>query len=298
MLRRAFSFRAQLRLVQHCAWLEVGTASSMKPLSTVRTEVESENRRRTTLFFPYDNLAWSRMFFRILLFCWMALGRTAILQAGPTRFIHEFAQVGDGGGSRFVFLVQNQNTGQVTIELEFFKDDEKVLTLTIGNTTASSFEFLAPVGGTLKIETSGSSTTAQVGCARLTAAGSVGAPLLFEIIVDGNLMTQAAIESTRPLRVFDLFMRSCSGTNSGIALGTITGVNVCLTLQKYQGEEVATTTVQVAGQGRLIQFLTELFPEAGEIDGSIPRETSGPVTVIALQQTGLLLGTLPFIGDF
>ncbi len=241
------------------------------------------------------------MFFRTLLFGWMTLGLTVSLMAGTPSFTHEFAQVGDGGGIRSVFLVLNQNAGEVTVTLEFFKDDGTALTLTIGETTASSFEFKAPAGGTLRVETAGSAATAQAGWARLTANGAVGAQLLFEIVVDGKLVTQAAVESTGPLRVFDLFMRAIGETNSGIALANITdvsAVNVRLTLRNNKGEDIATKTVQVASQGHLAQFISELFSEVGDIDGSLHGEASGPVTVIALQQTGLVLGTLPFVESF
>ena len=237
--------------------------------------------------------------FRSLLLGWMTLGLAPTLVAGTPSFIHEFAQVGDGGGIRSVFLVLNQNAGEVTITLEFFKDDGTALTLTIEGTTASSFEFKAPARGTLRLQTSGSSATAQAGWARLTATGAVGAQLLFEILVDGKLVTQAAVEPTGPLRAFDLFMRAGDGTNSGIALANITNisaVNVRLTLRNNKGEEIATKTVQVASQGHLAQFISELFSEVGDIDGSLHGEASGPVTVIALQQTGLVLGTLPFVG--
>ena len=232
------------------------------------------------------------MLFRSLLLGWMTLGLAPTLVAGTPSFIHEFAQVGDGGGIRSVFLVLNQNAGEVTITLEFFKDDGTALTLTIEGTTASSFEFKAPARGTLRLQTSGSSATAQAGWARLTATGAVGAQLLFEILVDGKLVTQAAVEPTGPLRAGD-------GTNSGIALANITNisaVNVRLTLRNNKGEEIATKTVQVASQGHLAQFISELFSEVGDIDGSLHGEASGPVTVIALQQTGLVLGTLPFVG--
>ena len=241
------------------------------------------------------------MFFRVVFFGWTAVAVSATLLAGRPSFTHEFAQVGDGGGIRSVFLVLNQNLGEVTVTLEFFKDDGTALTLTINGITASSFEFKAPARGTLKLQTAGSSAPAQAGWARLTANGAVGAQLLFEIVVDGKLVTQAAVEPTGPLRVFDLFMRAGGGTNSGIALANIrnvSAVNVRLTLRNDQGEEVATKTIQVASQGHLAQFISELFPEAGEIDGSLHGVASGPVTAIALQQTGLVLGTLPFIESF
>ena len=75
------------------------------------------------------------MFFRIFLFGWTAVGVSATLLAGLPSFTHEFAQVGDGGGVRSVFLVLNQNAVEVTINLEFFRDDGTPLTLTIGETT-------------------------------------------------------------------------------------------------------------------------------------------------------------------
>ena len=241
------------------------------------------------------------MFFRIFLFGWTAVGVSATLLAGLPSFTHEFAQVGDGGGVRSVFLVLNQNAVEVTINLEFFRDDGTPLTLTIGETTASRFEFKAAAGGTLRLKTAGSSAVAQTGWARLTSTGGVGAQLLFEIVVNGSLVTQAAVESTGPIRVFDLFMRAVGGTNSGVALANLTDVNainVRLTLRNAQGQDVATKTVQIASDGHLAQFITELFPEVGEIDGSLHGEASGPVTVIALQQTGAVLGTLPFVGSF
>ena len=79
------------------------------------------------------------MFCRIFLFGWMALTLAATLQAGPSKFIHEFSQVGDGGGIRSVFLVLNQNAGEVSIELEFFRDDGTALTLWIGAGTICFF---------------------------------------------------------------------------------------------------------------------------------------------------------------
>ncbi len=241
------------------------------------------------------------MYFRTLLIAWLALGCTSTLVAGIPGLIHNFAQVGDGGGIRSVFLVLNQNAEEATVTLEFFKDDGTPLTLTIGETTAASFEFTAPAGGTLRLLTSGASAAAQAGWARLTATRGVAAQLLFEIVAGGKLVTQAAVETTGPLRAFDLFMRVTAGTNSGIALANITdvsAVNVRLTLRNNKGEKVAEKIVEVARQGHLAQFLSELFPEVGDIEGSLHGVASGPVTVVALQQTGLVLGTLPFISSF
>ncbi len=61
---------------------------------------------------------------------------------------------------------------------------------------------------------------------------------------------------------------------------------------------MATKTIEIPILGHLAKFISELFPEVEEIDGSLRVETSGQVTVVALQQTGLVLGTLPFIGIF
>jgi len=119
--------------------------------------------------------------FRLLIWLGCAfLIHPAVLGGDPSRF-HEIAHLGDGSGIRTVFLVSNQNAEEAQVRLEFFNDEGAALSLTIDGTTASTFEFTIPAGGSKKMATSGTSSPLATGWAQLRASRAVGAQALFEI---------------------------------------------------------------------------------------------------------------------
>jgi hypothetical protein len=151
------------------------------------------------------------------------------------------------------------------------------------------------------LATAGTAPSPQAGWARLTATEDVGAQVLFEISTGGLLVTQAAVESPGPLDSLDLFFDQRSGTNSGIAIASLSAagaIRIRLTLKDQNGATVATRDLTLGSLGHLAQFVSELFPQGAGLRGTLHIEASGPVTVVALQQTGLVLGTLPVVPVF
>ncbi|HEY3130236.1 MAG TPA: hypothetical protein VGL91_12325 [Acidobacteriota bacterium] len=226
---------------------------------------------------------------------------TAILPAGliagtPSRF-HDFAQIADGGGYRTIFLVLNQNDQSVDITVKFFKDDGTPLALTVDGISGSVLTASIPAGGTRKMVTAGTASGAQVGWAQLTATGEVGAQILFEFSSSGQLVTQAAVESPGPVDNFDVFFDQSSTSGTGVALANLSesgSIAVRLTLKDQSGTVLATKDLTLVARGHVARFINEIFPgTTGR--GSLHIESSGPVSAITLQVTGLVIGTQPVI---
>lgn len=220
----------------------------------------------------------------------------AIALAGmPSRY-HEFAHIGDGGGLRTTFLILNQSTQDwANITLEFFSDDGQPWSLDVNGTQASSYSDSVPAGGSVKLTTAGEAAVARGGWARLSATGEVGAQVLFEIKSGGKLVTQAAVESSGPLRYADLFVERDQDTNTGIAVASLSRsgqTRVSLALKDDEGVQLGTAAISLGPLMHSAKFLTELFPGVTELQGTLKVSASGPVTLTTLQQTGLVLGTL------
>lgn len=240
-------------------------------------------------------LKWFGTFLAIL------LGQGFLMGALPSRF-HDFAQVGDGGGIKTIMLVMNPSNETVTVTITFRKDDGSPLQITIGGTTNSVFQFTVAAGGMLRAATTGSSATPQVGWAQLRATREVGAQIFFEISTGNTLVTQAAVESPGPLRVADLFVEQQSGgARTGVALANLSAsgsVVVRLTLRDETGAVRFTKEITLASLAKLAQFLDEIFQGLGNFRGVLTVNATGPLAILTLQQTGLVLGTLPPVEIF
>ncbi len=66
-------------------------------------------------------------------------------------------------------------------------------------------------------------------------------------------------------------------------------------LKSTAGEEVKTFEIILGPQQHIAQFVSEMFSDLGTFQGSILIEGSGRFLVITLQQTGLVIGTLPVV---
>jgi len=109
-------------------------------------------------------------------------------------------------------------------------------------------------------------------------------------------VTQAAVESPGPVRVVDLFVERGSETNTGIAISNLSETGtllVRLTLKDGSGNERATKDITIVARGHLALFISDLFPEVTTILGTLTLNAAGAFSVVTLQQTGLILGTLP-----
>ncbi len=234
-----------------------------------------------------------------LLLCLLAFSG-GWLMAGEPASVHEFAQVGDGPGIRTVFLLMNQGAEDVNATLRFFDAAGAPLVMRLDATTAASAShtILLAAGQTRRVSTSGTGDTLLTGWAELIAGRDIGAQALFEIRSGETLVTQAAVESPGPVRIGDIFVNSGEGTRTGIAvanLSTSNDVRIQLTLKGEVGADLRETEIILLSRGHRAVFLDEIFTELGTVSGRLCINASGPISVVALQQTGAVLGTLPFI---
>jgi len=216
--------------------------------------------------------------------------------AGPSSSFHEFAHLADGGGIRTVFLVSNDGSQSATVTLQLLKPDGTPLSLTIGQETASTFQVAVPAGGAIRLVTSGTSDPIQSGWARLFSTEPVGAQELFEIRVDNALVTQAAVESSGAVFRATVFVDEGGDSSTGVALSNPSesgSVRVRLTLKDATGQVVATSEKILPKLGQNAEFVSTLFSGINSVQGTLLIQSSGRVNVVALQQTGLVLGTLP-----
>lgn len=225
------------------------------------------------------------------------------LQAGlPSRF-HDFPQIGDGAGITTTFLIFNQNDTQATVTISFFGDNGAPLSLTVNGETATSIQAVVPARGTVSLSSDGSgdgSGGAKVGWARLVANQEVGAQAFFEIRQGDAIVTQATVESTGSQRLLDVFVGQEAGTRSGVALVNLSEspIAVRLTLRDSQGSVRGTIDITLQGREHTAMFIDELFPDVNLTRGSMNLSSTGPLGVTTLQQTGLVIGTLPIIETF
>ncbi len=218
------------------------------------------------------------------------------LLGGRSSNYHDVAQVGDGPGVRTVFLISNGGGEAANVRIRLIQPDGSALRLTLGAETDSSFDVVVPAGGMVKLVTAGTSDPLQRGWARLFSTLPVGAQVLFEIRANGALVTQAAVESPGGLRNSSVFIDQGEDSNSGIAVANLSAfgeIRVRLTLRDENGNTVATRDLILPALGQEAKFIFELFPTAGTIRGTLTVQASGRVTLVALQQTGLVLGTVP-----
>lgn len=227
------------------------------------------------------------------------LGVTIHSAAGPPLSYHGFAQVAAGPNLRTTFLVYNPGPDWCRVEFTFRNDAGGSLALPFPPGNASGVGIDIFPGAEEELQTSFSEDL-RIGSAILEANCEVGAQVLFEIFNGGVLVTQAAVESPGPLQTADLFVVRKPGTETGIAVANLASSNTRVSLTLSQGGNAFGQPVSfdLPPSGHSARFLNELFegrqlPE--EMTGILHVRASGPIALTTLQQTGLVLGTLPVI---
>lgn len=219
---------------------------------------------------------------------------------GPPSRFHSFAQVGDGGGIRTTLLLINQGSTAITVKVTFTDQQGAPFEVTLNGQRESSFSTEIPAGGAVKLTTSGEGTQARAGWASIEADGEVGAQLYFEIFSEGSLATQAAIEPNTGFKKVDLFVNQQGKARTGVAVANESDGQIAIrfTLTDQAGSQLGQQVITLDARNQLSQFVDELFPGIDVTQGRLNLSSSGPFSVTTLQQTGLVLGTLPPVQTF
>lgn len=211
--------------------------------------------------------------------------------------LHFFPHLGDGGGLRTVFLVLNPTSRTCELQLELTRSDGTAWDLPLGSVRGPVVRMTLQPGGSRRLATAGTSAIPSVGWAKLSAECPVSAQAVFEIRDGNRLVTQAAVESTGPQRNVDLFFDSGNGTDTGIAVVNLSSqapVQVRILEVLWDGTPDRSTELTLGPRQHSAKFASELLGKA--VRGGILRlQATGPVAVTCLQQTGLVLSTLPVV---
>lgn len=227
----------------------------------------------------------------------LALSGTVTTWGGSPWLVHEFAHVGAGAGIQSIILVLNPHEVAVPIAIDFFGDDGAPRQFTISGESSSHFERTVPAAGSLRLEIDSAGSAPVTGWSRLLADRTVGTQLLFQISSGGKLVTQAAVEPFRGVRLAEIFVDTQKG-NTGLAICNVSDVGpvrIELRLKDESGDVVGTVYRKLPARGHLAQFVTELFENLGPMQGSLEITSSGKIVIVTLQQTELVLGTLPVV---
>ncbi len=208
-----------------------------------------------------------------------------------------FPEVGDGGGLRTIFLVMNPGSESCQVSLALYRDNGTTWALSLNELTGPNVSVTVPPGGSLRLATPGEAGSPSVGWARLTADRPVAAQALFEIRNGGALVTQAAVESAGPHRNLALFFDQTAGTGTGIAavnVITTNPVKVYVSELAEDGTTQRSTSFTLGPGQQTARFVSDLLGHESR-KGSLQITATGPIAVTTLQQTGLVLATLPVV---
>lgn len=199
------------------------------------------------------------------------------------------AHVASGGGWQTVLTLVNTGSVPANATLKFFDDNGNALPLPLtfpqtGTTaTESIVEQLVPAGGIVLIETQGEIGTAGlVGSAQLTTNGPISGFAIFEYTATGQeaVVPLATGGATANILAFD----DTAGLATGIAVanGSTADAAIPVTLRDDTGATLATTVIDLPPNGHTSQVLTQLFPAAANVRGTVELDTPAGGRIAAL----------------
>src|SRR5579884_391553 len=201
-----------------------------------------------------------------------------------TIFLTNPASSGTSSGS-VTFYADNSNTATAGGPLNITFTDETGATVGTGNTLA----FQIAGGQTRKYVSSATSTYAG-GFAVVTANGPLNGTAIFsEFGPSGNLIGEAGVPAGSGFLKQSIFVDTQGGYNIGVAYANpgTAAANITLSLLNDNGVLVQTTNnpaTQVLGaNNHSAKFVTELFPGAPQIAGTMQISSNVPLSAIALR---------------
>ena len=202
------------------------------------------------------------------------------------------AHVASGGGWQTLFTLVNTGTAAANVMLSFFDDGGGALSLPVSfpqtGTVATEplVSQVIPAGATLLVVTQGQNSTGVVtGSAQLSTTGNVSGFAIFQ---------NAGQEAVVPLEAgsantYTLAFDNTSGLVTGVALANSAdqAAAVPLTLRDSTGETLTATTINLPANGHRSQVLTDLFPQAANIRGTLEFDTpaGGQIGALGIRAT-------------
>ena len=202
------------------------------------------------------------------------------------------AHIASGGGWQTLMTLVNTGASSAQAQLKFFDEqgNPMALPLAFPQTGATARESTVSqtlaAGASLLIQTQGTvGQTSQVGSAQLTTTGTVSG---FAIFRNSGQEAVVPLASGRPSSQFLVFDNT-NGLATGIALANSSGSQAAIpvTLRDDAGSSLASTTTNLPANGHTSAMLTDLFPAAANIRGSVEFDTpaGGQISALGIRAT-------------
>jgi hypothetical protein len=214
--------------------------------------------------------------------------------------VQAFPSFADGGGWVTQFVLVNSTSFPSKGTLQFyppmsFSPIPSSVIVTIDGQTGNTFPYSIPPGTAIKLKTSGSGTSVQVGYAQAIPDPGYPTPsgvaIFSETSADGTTIAEAGVPASSLL--FDMLVYAegsldASRIRTGLALAntSTTAVNATLSLTTLNGAALGpSTTLTIQGNTQLQRFLDEIpgFQNLPAFQGVLRITPSSPLAVMGLR---------------
>ena len=225
-----------------------------------------------------------------------------VVSRAATRLNFNLPQVANGkfseGSIRTSFIVFNISSAAASINLSLSRDDGSPFSVTIpGMGTSSSFSLDLNPGAAAFFGTDGAGELAA-GAAVVDSDQPLGVAAIFTILgQQGQFLAEAGVGDSVALQEFVMPVDSTGQFDTGVALfnGRTVPVTLEFRLLNSTGNEDDSVSLSLGENSHMAQFVSGLFPTAGNFRGSLLVSTSNPVAALTLRQNAqpLSFTTLP-----
>jgi len=202
------------------------------------------------------------------------------------------AHIASGGGWQTLMTLVNTGASPAQVQLKFFDEQGNPMALPLAfpqtGTTAneSIVSQTLAAGASLLIQTQATAgQTSQVGSAQLTTTGAVSGFAIFRNSGQEAVVPLASGSPSSQFLVFD----NTNGLATGIALANSSGSQAAIpgTLRDDAGSALASATINLPANGHASEMLTDLFPAAANIRGSVEFDTpaGGQISALGIRAT-------------
>jgi hypothetical protein len=158
--------------------------------------------------------------------------------------------------------------------------------------------FTIPPGATRKYVSSGTGTFGGGFAVVAASQGTVAGTAIFsEFDLAGHLIGEAGVPASPAVPNQAIFVDTIGGFNVGVAYANpgSAAASVTLSLLDSAAATVATTTQQLGQGNHTAAFVSQLFPSAGQLAGTMQLRSDAPLAAIALRfdATSPIFTTLP-----
>ncbi len=203
-----------------------------------------------------------------------------------------FAEFGGGGGLVSEIVLMNPSReSPVEGRIDFLADSGAALLVPFSEVEdekpISGVDYNLPPLGSVTLSTLPEGE-ARVGCAVSTSAGPVAGVIRFRI--PGIGVAGVGASETSPAFVVPVRQREEIGTGIAVHNPGSQAVDLQLTLRDTSGTPVVSSVIEAfPARGHLAKYVSELYPESGDFEGTLTVEASGG----SVSGTAIELGSQP-----